>query len=97
MICDFEKYIPWFIGYFFGTLIIYLVFPWSKKSGLKRISIHVIPLSVVIMYLVYEYNMLMRCTQMNIRIDIFLCWPLISTILVLYLGKMVFLKKNVAV
>ncbi len=88
---------PWFLSFFIGSLLIYIVYPWSRSSKHKRVAIHLVPLAVVFSYLVYEYNMMVTCTQMNIRVDILFCWPVIIVIVILYLVKMVFVKKAVAV
>ncbi len=36
--------------------------------------------------------MLSECSQMNIRIDLLIAWPMLAIMLVLYLAKVFFLK-----
>lgn len=97
MICEFEKYMPWFLSFFVGSLLVYVFYPWFRSNKLKRVAIHLVPLAVVFSYLVYEYKMQVSCTQMNVRMDVLFCWPVIVAILILYFLKLVFFRKELTV
>ncbi len=70
----------------------YMFFPWSKSTKIKRYSIHIAPVVCIFTYLFYEFKMSSECSQMNIRIDILYVWPILAVMLVLYLAKVIFAK-----
>ncbi len=92
MTCNFEPMIEYFFVLWGVVLIVYMFFPWSKSTRMKRYVIHFAPLLCVFTYMFYEYKMLSECSQMNIRIDLLIAWPMLAIMLVLYLAKVFFLK-----
>lgn len=95
MECEFERYIIHFLCVFLACLILYLIYPWRMIKPQHRFFIHFIPIVCLALYLTYEYNMLISCPTMNIRLDIFLTWPMIGTVLLLYLLKSIFIKNRI--
>lgn len=94
MACEFGKYIIYFIGFFTGSLLLYFIYPWSIDTKFKKALLHLIPLISVSSYFFYEFKMNTDCTHIDIRIDIFLLWPVIGTMLFLYIVKIIFVVNN---
>jgi hypothetical protein len=67
-----------------GVTLLALVYPWSLRTHASRIWVH-LPLSLVPLYLAYEGTM---SPEMNIRIDLFLLWPLLGLAGVCYALKL---------
>jgi len=92
MFCESENTILTFIGFFFLTVIIYAKYPKVKDTLINQLAVHIIPLTCIGSYIFYEYKMLTECPQMNIRIDVFLIWPIMITMVIMYIKKLA-LKK----
>ena len=70
-----------------GVTLLALIYPWSLRTHASRIWVH-LPLSLVPLYLAYEAAM---SPEMNIRIDLFLLWPLLGLAGVCYALKLLLL------
>lgn len=92
MTCEFERYIPYFVCYFLVAFLVYLIFPWSKSDRFRRATINVLPVFSVLLYIFYEWAMLTLCSEVNIRLDIFVTWPAVGGILIFYVIKLALLK-----
>ena len=57
-----------------GVTLVTLVYPWSLRTPASRIWVH-LPLSLLALYFAYEATM---SPAMNIRIDLFLLWPMLG-------------------
>jgi hypothetical protein len=68
--------------------LVTLVYPWSLRTPTCRIWVH-LPLSLLVLYFTYEATM---PPDMNIRVDLFLLWPLLGLAGLCYAVKLLLLS-----
>ena len=75
-----------------GVTLVALVYPWSFRTPASRIWVH-LPLSLLALYFAYEATM---SPEMNIRIDLFLLWPMLGLVGLCYAVKLLLLAARLA-
>jgi hypothetical protein len=71
-----------------GVTLVTLTYPWSFRTPTSRIWVH-LPLALVALYSAYEATM---SPAMDIRIDLFLLWPLLGLAGLCYVIKLLLLS-----
>ena len=75
-----------------GVTLVTLVYPWSLRTPASRIWVH-LPLSLLALYFAYEATM---SPETNIRIDLFLLWPMLGLAGLCYALKLLLLSARLA-
>jgi hypothetical protein len=75
-----------------GVTLVTLVYPWSLRTSASRIWVH-LPLSLLALYFAYEATM---SPEMNIRIDLFLLWPMLGLAGLCYALKLLLLSARLS-
>ncbi len=95
MVCQFEIFMPYFLTYFSGVFVVYILFPWSNLTGYRRVALTILPLSSIALYCIYEGIISYFCIDLSDRSDVLIAWPTVGGVALLYLIRLLLVMVTV--